>query len=172
MLPITSQRDPTHTPQVPRVGGHAPATEKVPEGPMKIARQFHWLERATQETTVSRRGHRNLRDLATRTWENQRTSFLLSPDLFVIYQSPRNPSERQRGILTLLAEGLTQRQAAAHLGVKLRCVTSALANMRERYTTTTNEALIALAIRLQWIEIAIDIHQDEASPDPRHRADL
>ena len=38
--------------------------------------------------------------------------------------------------------------------------------MRERYTTTTttNEALIALAIRLQWIEIAIDIHQDERSP--------
>jgi len=99
--------------------------------------------------------------------ENQRTSFLLSPDLFVICQSPRNPSGRQRGILTLLAEGLTQRQAAAHLGLKPRCVTSALAYMRERYTTTTNEALIALAIRLQWIEIAIDIHQDATSPPPQ-----
>ncbi len=32
--------------------------------------------------------------------------------------------------------------------------------MRERYTATTNEALIALAIPLQWIEIAIDIHPD------------
>ena len=39
--------------------------------------------------------------------------------------------------------------------------------MRERYTTTTNEALIALAIRLQWIEIAIDIHQDATSPPPQ-----
>ena len=55
MLLITAQGDPTHTRQVPRVGGHAPATEKVPEGPMTIARQFHWRERATQETIVSRR---------------------------------------------------------------------------------------------------------------------
>ena len=85
------------------------------------------------------------------------------PARLVVYQAPRNPSERQRGILTLIAEGLSQKQAAAHLGVKPRCVTSALANMRERYTTTTNEALIALAIRLQWIEIAIEIHQDECS---------
>jgi DNA-binding NarL/FixJ family response regulator len=82
------------------------------------------------------------------------------PARLAVYQHPRNPSQRKHGILTLLAEGLTQRQAAAHLGVRPRCVTSALANMRERYTTTTNEALVALAIRLQWIEIAIDIHQD------------
>jgi DNA-binding CsgD family transcriptional regulator len=75
------------------------------------------------------------------------------PARLVVYQKPRNPSERQRGILTLLAEGLTQRQAAAHLGLKPRCVTSTLANMRARYTATTNEALVALAIRLQWIEI-------------------
>jgi len=37
------------------------------------------------------------------------------------------------------------------------------ATTRERYTTTTNEALVALVIRLQWIEIAIDIHQDTTS---------
>jgi hypothetical protein len=63
--------------------------------------------------------------------------------------------------------GASQRQAAAHLGVKPRCVTSALANRRERYTAASNEALIALAIRLQWIEIAIDIRQDETSPPPQ-----
>lgn len=91
------------------------------------------------------------------------------PARLVVYQSPRNPNERQRGILTLIAEGLTQRQAAAHLGVKPRCVTSALANMRERYTTRSNEALVALAIRLQWIDIAIDIHQDAISPPPQTR---
>jgi hypothetical protein len=51
--------------------------------------------------------------------------------------------------------------------VKPRCVTSALANRRERYTAASNEALIALAIRLQWIEIAIDIRQDETSPPPQ-----
>ncbi len=82
------------------------------------------------------------------------------PARLVVYQSPRNPTARQRGILTLLAEGLAQKEVAARLGLKLRCVTSALGNMRARYTTTSNEALVALAIRLQWIEIAIDIHQD------------
>ena len=76
-----------------------------------------------------------------------------------VYQRPRNPTERQRGILT--AEGLTQKQVAAHLGLKLRCVASSLGNTRARYTTTSNEALIALAIRLQWIKIAIDIHEDD-----------
>jgi DNA-binding CsgD family transcriptional regulator len=84
-----------------------------------------------------------------------------------VYQHPRNPTAYQRRILTLIAEGLTQRQAASHLGVNPRCVASALASMRERYTATTNEALIALAIRLQWIEIAIDIHQDATSPPPQ-----
>jgi transposase len=43
----------------------------------------------------------------------------------------------------LLAEGLTQKQAAAHLGVHTRNVTNALGQMRER----SNEALIALATR-------------------------
>jgi DNA-binding NarL/FixJ family response regulator len=89
------------------------------------------------------------------------------PARLVVYQHPRNPTERQRGILTLLAEGLTQKQVAAHFGLKLRCVTSALGNMRARYTTTSNEALIALAIRLQWIEIAIDIHPDATYPPPQ-----
>jgi hypothetical protein len=35
--------------------------------------------------------------------------------------------------------------------------------MRDRYTTPTNEALIDPAIRLQWIAVAIDVHQHEAS---------
>jgi hypothetical protein len=33
--------------------------------------------------------------------------------------------------------------------------------MRDRYAAPTNEALIALAIRLQWVGLAVDIHQDE-----------
>ena len=83
-----------------------------------------------------------------------------------VYQTPRNPTQRDRAILTLLAEGLTQRQAAAHLGIRPRCVNSALANMRECYAAGSNEALIALAVRLQWIELAIEIHHDET---PHHR---
>jgi hypothetical protein len=52
----------------------------------------------------------------------------------------------------------TQKQAAGHLGLKDRTVTGALGHMRERYTTPTNEALIALATRLQWITVAIEVH--------------
>ena len=57
-----------------------------------------------------------------------------------------------------MAEGHTHKQAAGRLGLAHRSVTNALGRMRDRYATPTNEALIALAIRLQWIFVAIDIH--------------
>src|SRR3954469_7620480 len=87
----------------------------------------------------------------------------------IVYQRPRNPTERERRILALLAGGLTQKQAAGHLGVTPRAITACVEKMRDRYTAPTNEALIALAVRLQWIEIAVDIHQDgrRAAPRPR-----
>jgi DNA-binding NarL/FixJ family response regulator len=75
-----------------------------------------------------------------------------------------DPTERERGILTLLAEGLTQKQAAAHLGLHTRTVTNTLGQMGERHSAPTNEALTAAAVRLQWIEIDIDIHQGDSSP--------
>ena len=80
----------------------------------------------------------------------------MKPARLLVFQSPRNPTERDREILTLLAEGHTTSQAAGHLGLEKRCITSALERMRHRYTTPTNEALIALAIRLQWIAVAIE----------------
>jgi len=82
----------------------------------------------------------------------------------IVYQRPRNPTERERTILTLVAEGHTHKQAAGHLGLAHRSVTNALGRMRDRYTTPTNEALIALAIRLQWIAVAIEVDQDKPFP--------
>jgi len=73
----------------------------------------------------------------------------MKPARLLVFQSPRNPTERDREILTLLVEGHTTSQAAGHLGLETRCSTSALEPMRHRYTTPTNAALIALAIRLQ-----------------------
>jgi DNA-binding CsgD family transcriptional regulator len=73
-----------------------------------------------------------------------------------VYQSPRNPNARERQILTLIAEGRTQKQTAATLGLAHVSVTNRLGRMRHRYTAPTNEALIALAVHLQWIAIAID----------------
>ncbi len=74
----------------------------------------------------------------------------------IVYQRPRNPTERERSILTLVAEGHTHKEAAGYLGLAHRSVTNALGRMRERYTAPTNEALIALAVRLQWVSLAID----------------
>ncbi len=81
----------------------------------------------------------------------------MKPARLLVFQAPRNPTERDREILTLIAEGHTHKQAAGHLGLAHRSVTNALGRMRDRYTTPTNESLIALATRLQWIELAIDI---------------
>jgi DNA-binding CsgD family transcriptional regulator len=81
----------------------------------------------------------------------------------IVFQAPRNPTERERRILALLAEGHSQRAAAAHLGVKPRAVTSKLQQMRNRYTARTNEALVALAVRLEWIAVAIEC--DGRTPD-------
>jgi DNA-binding CsgD family transcriptional regulator len=81
-----------------------------------------------------------------------------------VHQRPRNPTQRERTILLLLAEGHTQKQAAGHLGLKPRSVTSAIERMRDRYTAPTIAALIALAVHLQWIAVAIDIHQADGVP--------
>jgi hypothetical protein len=38
--------------------------------------------------------------------------------------------------------------------------------MCDRYGAANPIALIAAAVRPQWIEVAIDIHRDETSPPP------
>ena len=84
----------------------------------------------------------------------------MKPARLLVFQGPRNPTERDREILTLIAEGHSHKQAAGHLGLAHRSVTNALGRMRDRYTAPTNEALIALATRLQWIDVAIDVPED------------
>jgi hypothetical protein len=44
-----------------------------------------------------------------------------------------------------------------------RSVTDALGRMHDRYTAPTNEALIALAVRLQWITLAIECADTDQS---------
>jgi len=80
----------------------------------------------------------------------------MRPARLTVYQSPRNPSPRERRILTLLAEGHSQHELARHLGLAYHSVSNALGRMRLRYEAPTNESLIAIAVRLQWIALAID----------------
>jgi DNA-binding CsgD family transcriptional regulator len=79
----------------------------------------------------------------------------MRPARLIVYQKPRNPTERERRILTLLAEGYRQKEAAGHLGIKPRALANALEHMRNRYAAPTNESLIAVAVRLQWITLSI-----------------
>lgn len=91
----------------------------------------------------------------------------------IVYQEPRNPTERERTILTLAAEGHTHKQAAGHLGLAHRSVTNALGRTRDRYTTPTNEALIALAVHLQWIALTRDCNDSkDTARNHSHRQSL
>jgi len=74
-----------------------------------------------------------------------------------VYQAPRNPSPRERRIVTLLAEGRSRYELARYLGLAYHSVSNALSRMRLRYTAPTNEALVAIAVRLQWISLAIEL---------------
>jgi len=74
----------------------------------------------------------------------------------VISQHARNPTPRQRRILRRLAEGMTQPEIAAEDGVPPHQVSRQLEALRNRFAAT-NCALIAIAVRLQWIPIEIEI---------------
>ena len=74
-----------------------------------------------------------------------------------VYQAPRNPSSRERRIVTLLAEGRSRHELARYLDLAYHSVSNALSRMRLRYTAPTNEALVAIAVRLQWISLAIEL---------------
>jgi len=88
------------------------------------------------------------------------------PARLPIAQHPRNPSPRDREILKLLAEGHTRKQAAAALHLKPRTLAATIQRMCDRYGAANPLALIAAAIRLEWIALEIDIHQDETFPPP------
>src|SRR4051794_13267086 len=88
----------------------------------------------------------------------------MRPARLPIAQQPRNPTPRDREILTLLAEGHTQKAAAHILQLKPRTIAAAVDRMRDRYTAPTLAALVVLALRLQWIEIAIDVYLDTPPP--------
>jgi len=81
-----------------------------------------------------------------------------------IAQHPRNPSPRDREILTLLAEGHTRKQAAAALHLKPRTITATIQRMCDRYGAANPLALIAAAIRLEWIALEIDVDTQDTAP--------
>jgi hypothetical protein len=62
------------------------------------------------------------------------------------------------------AEVWTPQDTARHLETTLRTITVALHRMRDRYNFPTNEALIAVAVKLEWIPLAID-----TTDDPKRR---
>jgi DNA-binding CsgD family transcriptional regulator len=80
----------------------------------------------------------------------------MRPARLPIHQRHPNPSPEEREILASVAEGWTPQDTARHLATSRRTVTAALHRMRDRYNFPTNEALIAAAVKLEWIPLAID----------------
>jgi len=77
-----------------------------------------------------------------------------------ITRQPTNPTPEEREILASVAEGWTPHDTARHLDTSTRNITAALHRMRDRYNLPTNEALIAAAVKLEWIPLAIDTTDD------------
>jgi DNA-binding CsgD family transcriptional regulator len=76
--------------------------------------------------------------------------------MLTVDQHARNPTPRQRRILRRLAEGMSQPEIAAQDGVPAHRIARQLEALRNRFAPT-NCALIAIAIRLQWIPVEIEI---------------
>lgn len=79
-----------------------------------------------------------------------------------IGQGPRNPTGRERSILTLLAAGNDQSTIAGIHGVRPGTIRNQLTRMRDMWAPTT-PSLIALAIKLGWITVPILVEEPETS---------
>jgi len=80
--------------------------------------------------------------------------------MLTINQRERNPTQRERVILTLLAEGHSQIQIAEVLSITPHAIARTLENLRNHFAPT-NCSLIALAVRLEWITFSVEIRQDD-----------
>lgn len=87
------------------------------------------------------------------------------PARLPIAQRPPNPSPRDRELLTLLVEGHTRKQAAAALHLKPRTIGATLQRMCDRYGAANPLALIAAAVRLEWIALEIDVDTNDTAPE-------
>ncbi len=66
----------------------------------------------------------------------------------------RNPTAQERSILAALASGASRQDAAMLTGLTPRAVAAILERLRDRYAPTL-PALIALAVKLEWIPVPI-----------------
>ena len=82
-------------------------------------------------------------------------------------QQQRNPSEQERRILAALASGASRQEAAMLTGMTPRAVAATLERLRDRFAPTL-PALIALAVKLEWIPVPIWTMPNDPTPLPPH----
>lgn len=73
-----------------------------------------------------------------------------------ILVSRRKPTAKDLEVLQLLAEGFRQKEVGEQLGIKRHTVARRLETMRNHYSAT-NESLIALAVKLDWVRIEVQL---------------
>lgn len=71
---------------------------------------------------------------------------------------PRRPSPREAEILTLVADGATNGEAAARLGISDKTVETHLARLFKRYGTASRTQLAIMADRRGWLARPSDSH--------------
>ncbi len=69
-------------------------------------------------------------------------------------QQQQNPTAQERAILAALASGASRQETAAQSGLTVRAVAASLEHLRDRFAPTL-PALIALAVKLEWIPVPI-----------------
>lgn len=67
--------------------------------------------------------------------------------------TPRAPSDREIGVLRLLAAGASSDEIGARLGISTRTVESHLRRMFDRYGAVSRTELAVLALREGWVEV-------------------
>lgn len=67
--------------------------------------------------------------------------------------TPRAPSDREVGVLRLLAAGASSDEIGARLGISTRTVESHLRRMFDRYGVVSRTELAVLALREGWVEV-------------------
>jgi hypothetical protein len=83
-------------------------------------------------------------------------------------QQQRNPTAQERAILSALASGSSRRETATHTGLTVRAIATILERLRDRHAPTL-PALIALAVKLEWISVPIWTMQTETPTPPPSR---
>jgi DNA-binding NarL/FixJ family response regulator len=79
------------------------------------------------------------------------------------HRVPPAPTDRERDVLDLVATGLSHHEVAGRLEISNRTVDGHMQRMYERYDVDSRSAMLALALRMGWIDPLATTRSDHGS---------